>query len=215
MPHRLRVALVISAAAGTVIAIWLAAYLVGWDENQVLAWIPASGALAAVIVLGLLVADTVLPIPGTIVMLASGVILGPVVGSAVNAVGLVGGALAGYGLGRSLQATASPRGSPGTTGAADEAPPLRFIWIAVTRGVPVLSESYAIGAGALGLPLRTFVIACALGAAPVGAVYGVAGWLSTDSWLLIVVAGGLAAGAYLVSTRLTRPRASCTPRAVP
>lgn len=187
-----------------VIGIWLTASLVGWDEDRVLTWIPRPGVLAALVVLGLLVADTVLPIPGTIVMLGSGVLFGPVVGSALNAVGLVGAALAGYALGRSLPRVSHVSRSFGSAGVKGEAPPLRPLWIAVTRGMPVLSESYAIGAGVLGLPLRRFVVASGLGAAPVGTVYGVAGWLSTDHWLLIVVASGLAASAYVVSTHLSR-----------
>lgn len=198
IPPRTRWWLIMSAAAGMIIAIWLTAALVGWDEERVLDWIPDSRALAAVIIVALLVADTVLPIPATLVMLGSGVLLGPVAGTALNATGLLLAALGGYGIGALL---------PDHTAAVATRAPAhhrRFALVAVTRGLPVLSESYAIGAGALRFPLRPFVGAAGLGAITVGTVYGVAGWLATDHWSLILVAAALAAGAYLAAVGVGR-----------
>ena len=60
----------------------------GWNEERVLCWIPESMTLAAIVIISLLVADTVLAVPVTIVMMGSGVILGAVVESLVNELGL-------------------------------------------------------------------------------------------------------------------------------
>lgn len=187
--------LVVSAVAGMVIAIWLTAQLAGWDEERVLEWIPGAGAVAAIVVVGLLVTDVVLPIPATIVMLGSGVLFGPIVGSTINGIGLLAAALAGYALGRAVPERMAPTRLAARR--VEGAEPMRYVWIAVTRGMPVLGESYAIGAGVLSVPARPFALASALGAAVVGAVYGVAGWWFGDHWALVIVAGGLAAAAYL------------------
>jgi len=184
----MRLLLVLSAIAGMVIAIWLTAQLAGWNEDRVVDWIPDAAVPAAILIVVLLVADTVLPIPATILMLGAGVLLGPVVGSVVNAVGLLLAALAGYWLGR-----VAP------TAARTPTQPMIPLLIAATRGLPVLSESVAIGAGVVGVPRERFVAAASSGAVAVGTAYGVAGWLARDHWSLVLVAMGLAGVAYLIA----------------
>ena len=199
---RAHVLLVVSAAAGMVIAIWVTAQRAGWDEDRVLEWIPDSRALAAVVVLSLLVADVALPIPATIVMLGSGALFGPLVGLALNATGLLAAALAGDALGRAVPDRAAPvRPSPSRAGGAA---PMPYVWVAVTRGMPVLGEADAIGAGVLAAPLRPFATASTLGAVVVGSVYGVAGWWFGDHWVLLLVGGTLAAVAYVGLGRTRR-----------
>ncbi len=182
--------LVVSAAAGMVIAIWLTAQLAGWDENRVLDWIPESTVLAAFVIGGLLVADTVLPIPATILMLASGALFGPVGGAVVNGVGLFGAAAAGYALGQYWPAIPDRLRNERS---------VRPVVIAATRGVPVLGESFAIGAGVVGAPLGRFLPAAGVGAVVVGAVYAVAGSVATDHWSLLLVAFALAASSFVVA----------------
>lgn len=186
-----RLALVLSAAVGMVIAVFLTAQLLGWDENRVTTWIPESSLAAAVIVIALLVSDTVLPIPSTLLMLAAGALLGPVAGWAVNGLGLLLAALAGHWLGRMV-----PRFRD------VDSKPLRPLLIAATRGLPVLSESVSIGAGVVDMPRRRFTQPAAAGSIAVGGLYAVAGWLATNHWSLVFVAIGLASTSYLIATRV-------------
>ena len=191
----MRAGFVLSAAAGLVIAIWLTFRLAGWSEDGVVGWIPESTLLAALVIIGLLAADTFMPIPATIVMLASGALFGPVAGSVLNAVGLGAAALTGYTVGAALS-----RGDRSVGTAMQH----RMWMIAATRGLPVLSESFAIGAGALGYPITKFAKASAIGAMAAGSVFAVAGWQATNHWSLIIVAAMLAAGGYLAMTRQIR-----------
>lgn len=192
---RANTAFVVSAAAGMVIAIWVTFQLAGWNEDGVVGWIPESSVLGALVIVGLLAADTVLPVPATIVMLASGALFGPVTGSLLNAVGLGAGALGGYWLGAKFGPAAAER-------AQTRRHPMWMV--AASRGLPVLSESFAIGAGALGFPVTKFARASAVGALAAGTVFAVAGWQATDHWSLILFAAALAAGGYLALTQQIR-----------
>lgn len=192
LKYRLGAAFVILATASAAIAIWLIVGLAGWNEDLVLDWIPGSAGMAALVIIALLTADTILPIPATIVMLASGAILGPIAGSIVNAIGLGVAAGAGYLLGRSL-----PRRPMNFAS-------IRPILVTTTRGLPVLSESVAIGAGIVGYPVQRFLQAAALGALAVGSLYGVAGWQATNHWSLSILACMLAAVSYLLAVHRVR-----------
>lgn len=192
----LRVVLVVSAAAGMVIAIWATALAVGWNEESVADWVPESALLAALAIGALLAADTVLPLPATILMLGSGAVLGPVTGGIVNAIGLALGALGGYGLGRILGRRGSKVTAPLET---------RPMWmVAATRGLPILSESVAVGAGALSFPLPAFVRAAAFGSIGAGLVWSIAGALARDHWSLVFVAAALATAAYVAASSLQK-----------
>ncbi len=188
---RARLALILSAVVGVVIAVFLTAQLIGWDEERVTTWVPESSVAAAVIVIALLVGDTVLPIPSTILMLGTGALLGPIAGWAVNGVGLLLAALAGHWLGRMVPAFRDV-----------ESKPLRPLLIAATRGLPVLSESVSIGAGVVDMPRRRFTQSAAVGSVAVGGLYAVAGWLATNHWSLVFVAIALASVSYLAATRM-------------
>lgn len=207
---RYRSALVVSAAAGMVIAVWLTARVAGWNEDAVTTWIPESTVLAAVVIIGLLAVDTVLPIPATILMLGSGAILGPILGAAVNAAGLTLGALGGYVFGRMLAQRDQRISSGGlATGEPDDAN--QPLWmIAVTRGLPILSESVAIGAGALAYPSRPFALAAITGSVGAGFVWSIAGALARDHWALVFAAAMLATITYATAVRFSRVGGSRT-----
>src|SRR4051794_24585739 len=59
-----------------------------------------AGPLAAVIGVGLLIADVVLPVPSSVIMLAHGALFGVWIGSILSLAGSVGCALAGFAIGR-------------------------------------------------------------------------------------------------------------------
>ncbi|MEM7094482.1 MAG: hypothetical protein AAF567_15880 [Actinomycetota bacterium] len=190
---RVRLILIVSSAAGMVIAIWLTAQIAGWDEDRVAGWIPDSTVAAAAVVIALLVGDTVLPIPSTILMLAMGALLGPIAGPIINAIGLALAAFAGYWLGRVVPALRNV-----------ESRPMRPLLVAATRGLPVLSESVSIGAGVVAMPARRFAPAATIGAVAVGGLYGICGWLATNHWSLVLVAIALASISYLLAMRAMR-----------
>lgn len=181
------------AVACAVTTLWIAATAIGWNDDALADSVPSSPWIAAVAIVGLLVADTVVPVPGTMLLLASGALFGPIVGPFVNAVGLVASAGVGYWVGRTI--------------AARTGPPARSLsgWmVAVSRGVPLLSESIAIAAGVLRFPPGRFVRSATVGSVSVGTVYGVVGSVAGDHWSVLPAALAVALAAYLSVRRLDR-----------
>lgn len=137
------------------------------------------GVVAALCGVGLLVADVVLPVPSSLVMVTHGVLFGAVVGAALSLVGAVGATLVAYGLGRWAGTPAMRRVC--STAERERASRLVERWgmlaLVVTRPVPLMAEAVAAMAGAhrLGLPRTT--IASVVGALPAALFYAVAGAL--------------------------------------
>ena len=104
--------------------------------------------------------------------------LGPVVGTGVNAVGLLGAFLVGQAIGA---AVARPATSP------RRARPLPPVLVAATRGFPVAGEAVALAAGASGGDRRTLVGAAAAGSLLVGGLYAVVGAEFGATPLLVIV----------------------------
>ncbi len=160
----------------------------------------SAGALGgAVAGLAALVADVVLPVPSSLVMVALGAMYGI---AAATALSVLGGALMGLAgglLGR--------RGRRALGRDADRARRLvdRYGVAAVvlTRPVPLLAESVVLVAGAAGMPLRRLVAGAAAGTVPLALVYAAAGAYgrAADATVAFVVLALLAALA-LVAGRL-------------
>jgi uncharacterized membrane protein YdjX (TVP38/TMEM64 family) len=196
-PRRASVRRSLPAVVGVaclVSSVWLIVIALGWDEDAVVEAVPANRWLAAIVIVALLVADTVLPVPGTLLLLASGALFGPVAGSMVNAVGLAVSATGGYLFGRTVV-----RAEPLTR------PPPGWI-VAASRGVPLISESIAIAAGMLKLPWPSFLLSATAGSVAVGTVYGVAGSVAGDHWSVLPAALVAAVLAYVVVRRFDRVR---------
>lgn len=102
---------------------------------------------------GLLGADLLLPIPSSIIGAMLGARLGFWSGLAFTWLGLMGGHLLGYGLGRLLPDRWASR--------APEAPTLALLFL--TRPVPVFAEAVTLAAGVHRVPPLGFVASCALG----------------------------------------------------
>lgn len=185
-------------------------------EEASLGWIDAvdraggwpSSVATAGLVFALLVADLVLPIPSSLVMIAAGAALSRELAIVVCAAGLTGGHLIGYTLGR------LSRGSPGPLPPAaetDRAAPT-LVALAATRPVPVLAEAMAVAAGRAGLSTLPVLLAIApanLGFAAICVFLGEAAVHNA------VIAGGiialLALGAF-IHTRFQRRRRDATSR---
>ena len=125
---------------------------------------------------GLLVADVVLPVPSSLVMIANGAIFGIALGTTFSMAGLLGGGFAGFFLGR--------RGTnlfARFVSAADRERANRLIerWgmlaLVVTRPLPILAEVTVITAGASSMKWTQMILAVAVGSLPVALIYAVAG----------------------------------------
>jgi uncharacterized membrane protein YdjX (TVP38/TMEM64 family) len=175
--------LVVAVLAGTSLALFALAEAAGVPLlTDPLPTLRAAGALAALIGIGLLVADVVLPVPASLVMLAQGALFGLLPGAALSLLGGVGATLVGFGLGRRGRGLVTAVTTPAQRLRADR---LLARWgalaVLVTRPVPVLAETVAVLAGTS--PMRW----------PVAALAGAAG--TAVPALLYAGAGAAAAGA--------------------
>jgi len=63
-------------------------------------WLKRGGVLAAALGVGLLIADVLLPVPSSLVMVAHGALFGVALGTLLSLLGSVGAALFGFAIGR-------------------------------------------------------------------------------------------------------------------
>jgi len=160
--------------AGLLVGLFLASWLVfgalgiltpeateGWLTSLV----PAAAALA---VLGLLAADLVLPVPGSIVLSAGGIVLGWPLAAAAGCAGLVAGGLLGYGACRTFGRRAfdrfvSPAEAERFAGWLDRYGPVAIV---ASRPVPMMAETLSCLAGLARMRVLRFLAALLLGSAP-------------------------------------------------
>lgn len=128
---------------------------------------------------GLLTVDALLPVPASLVMVASGALYGTVTGTLLALVGRVLAALAGYTIGR--------RGGPlvarlVSADSRDRADGLLRRWgptaIVVTRPVPLLAETVTILAGASSIGWARVALAALVGSVPEAVLYAGSGALA-------------------------------------
>lgn len=134
------------------------------------------GWLAAVAGVVLLVADVVLPVPSSLVMVAHGALFGVVTGATLSLLGSAGATLAGYAIGRS-----GARWLERFVPAAERAQADRLLaqWgalaVVATRPLPLVAEVFAMLAGAARLPFYQLVWAAIAGALPPALLYALTG----------------------------------------
>lgn len=111
-----------------------------------------SGALAAVIGVGLLSLDVLVPVPSSLVMIAHGALFGLWAGAGLSLLGGAAATLVGYLAGRLVRDPVRRLTHPRLRARAERLLG-RWGWLAVlaTRPVPVLAETVAVLAGATGL----------------------------------------------------------------
>ena len=148
------------------------------------------GGPAALLGVGLLLADVFLPVPSSLIMVLHGALFGLALGTALSLAGSVGAALVAFAIGR--------RGGPllGRLVSADErarADRLLERWgplaIVITRPLPLLAETTAVLAGASPMPWRRAALAALVGTLPVALLYAAVGALaaSVHHWSLAFV----------------------------
>jgi len=152
-------------------------------EPQARAWMANAGAPGAAAVIGLLAADIFIPVPSSIVMVLSGAAFGVMWGSILAFIGSIGGEWLGFELARKYGTALSTRFI------GDEAERQRLnrilmthggAAVAVTRALPVVMETMSVVAGLSTMKRRTFLIASAIGTAPIVVVYAYAGAVSRE-----------------------------------
>ncbi|HEV8579325.1 MAG TPA: VTT domain-containing protein [Thermoanaerobaculia bacterium] len=139
-------------------------------------WLSRGGWIAAAVGFGLLVADVLLPVPSSLVMIAHGALFGVVGGTLLSLAGSLGAALFGFSLGR--------RGGPLLARLVHveerrRADALLQRWgdlaIVVTRPVPILAETLSILAGASPMGWGTMIAATLAGSLPAALIYALTG----------------------------------------
>lgn len=151
-------------------------------------WMADAGATGAAAVVGLLAADVFLPIPSSLIMILSGAAFGVWWGALLAFAGSIGGEWLGfeivrrYGTGWASRFVGDEReirrlnSALAAHGAAA---------VAVTRALPVVMETMSVVAGLSTMPRRTFLVASALGTAPIVLVYAYAGAMSRETGSLV------------------------------
>jgi uncharacterized membrane protein YdjX (TVP38/TMEM64 family) len=176
-----------------------------------------AGAGAAAAGFALLAGDVVLPVPSSGVMVANGALFGAVAGAFLSLAGSEAAALLGYAIGRRGGALLDRDVRPADQArAASLLEDRGVIAIVATRPVPVLAETTAILAGAIGMPLGRFAWAAAAGALPPSVAYAFAGAIAERFSAALVVFGGTLVLSGLVwlagRRRAAVPAAAARPR---
>jgi uncharacterized membrane protein YdjX (TVP38/TMEM64 family) len=151
--------------------------------------------LVAAIIVALLVADVLLPIPSSLISITGGVLLGFIGGFLASLAGMTGGAMLAYWLGRSAGLWARRFVGSRDADTFEAAFHRSGDWLVVaSRPVPVLAESIPMLAGIAGMPFVRFSCLAVLANIGVSAVYAFVGAFAggANSFLLAF------AGAMLV-----------------
>jgi uncharacterized membrane protein YdjX (TVP38/TMEM64 family) len=177
-------------------------------------WFGRGSTLTALLGSGLLVADVILPVPSSAVMVAYSALFGAIGGTLLSVGGSMGAALVGFSIGRRGGPLLARLVSPKERARADY---ILSRWgtlaIVVTRPVPLLAETVAIMAGTSPLGWRQASLAALLGSIPPALLYALSGATAAALssgvlvfGLVLLVAGifwlvGYLAEVYLVEKR--------------
>jgi uncharacterized membrane protein YdjX (TVP38/TMEM64 family) len=172
--------------AAIVLCVWII-WGGAWESHFTLAgaaaWLQQAGPWAWAAGIGLLAADLVLPVPGTIVMSALGLIYGAFLGGLIAAAGSILAGLSGYGVGRLVGEKTARK----LLGDRDfEKGKLLFARgggsvIALSRAIPILPEALSCTAGLVRMPFHSFLASLACGSIPVGFLFAWIGAVGRDA----------------------------------
>ncbi len=136
----------------------------------------AGGAAAAVLGVGLLVADAVLPVPSSLVMISLGALFGAVAGSLLALGGRFGMAVVGFAVGRAgAPVLVKLIGRARREHAGELLERHGALAIVLSRPVPLLAETVVLTAGAAGMSWRLALAAAFVGSIPEAIAYGMVG----------------------------------------
>lgn len=153
-----------------------------WDVEVLAGRFREAKGWAWLVGIALLLADLLLPIPGTIVMSALGAVYGVWLGGFIAAAGSMLAGMFGYGVGRFFNEGFAKR----WLGERDfEKGKSLFqrggAWVvAMSRALPILPEVLACMAGLLRMPFGKFIFALACGSMPMGFLFAWIGTVGTE-----------------------------------
>lgn len=162
-------------------------------------WMKHGGVLAASLGVGLLIADVVLPVPSSIVMVAHGALFGVLWGTVLSLIGSTGAAVFGFAIGRrggkALEWIVTPAERERASNVLERWGTLAII---ITRPVPVLAETVAIIAGTSLMSWRSLIVSSVAGSLPPALLYALTGAAVADlqSTALMFVVVLLVAGLF-------------------
>ena len=170
-------------------------------------WLTKAGYAAAAVGVGLLVADVLLPVPASIVMIAQGALFGIAGGTALSLVGGLGATLVGFLIGRRGRGLVNRIVSPQQQARAEDLlQRYGIVAIIATRPVPMLAETTAIIAGTSTMGWRSAAVGGIAGNFIPALLYAITGALAIslgNEILVFTVVIGVAALFWL----LARPTA--------
>jgi uncharacterized membrane protein YdjX (TVP38/TMEM64 family) len=171
-------------------------------------WLSRGGVAAACVGVGLLVADVMLPVPSSLVMVAHGALFGVTLGTLLSLAGSVGAALVGFAIGRRGGRLFERLLTPEERERADR---LLKRWgmlaVIVTRPVPLLAEAVTIMAGTSSMGWGRTAAAALAGSLPPALLYAVTGAAVANfqSTALVFVCVLMVAGVFWAVGRLVEP----------
>lgn len=174
-----------AAFAGAVFTLFLTTWLVVEALGVPLlvdpeATLDQGGVGAAAVGFGLLVADAVLPVPSSVVMIALGSLYGAPAGIALSLAGRTTMALVGFGIGRRSERVMERIRPADRQWAEDLLERRGALAIVVSRPLPLLAETVTVLAGASPMPWRLAALAALIGSLPEAVAYGLAGSLAAS-----------------------------------
>lgn len=167
-------------------------------------WMASASWQVALVGAGLLVADVLLPVPSSLVMIAHGMLFGIWWGTLLSWSGSVGATLVGFAIGRRGGKLMDRSLSRQDRERADY---LLRRWgglaIIVTRPVPVVAETTAIIAGSTAMSWRMTLISSIAGSLPPALVYAIVGAkaISLNEGFLVFILGILLAAVFWLASR--------------
>ncbi|WP_436641625.1 TVP38/TMEM64 family protein [Microbaculum sp. FT89] len=180
-----------------------------WSTTALVESATDSLSYAWLIIVALLVADILIPVPNTAVIAAGGILYGPFLGGTVATVGLVLAGLVGYGASRRFGRPVA-RWLIGEDGLAEGE---RLFansggWlVAASRWLPILPEVISCMAGLARMPLHRFVLAMLCGVVPLAFAFATAGYYGADRPLLTLVLAALLPLPVWYAIRSLQPKA--------
>jgi len=159
------------------------------------------GLLAGATGVGLLASDVVLPVPGSLVMVAHGALFGLWVGTLLSLMGGMLSSWIGFLIGRRGAKVMHRIASPEEQARAEA---LIARWgllaVIVSRPVPLIAETVSVMAGTSGVPMHKLLLASLAGVLPSALLYAIVGVYATEleaglwSTVLVVGIAGIAWG---------------------
>lgn len=162
---------------------------------------------------GLLTVDVIAPVPSSIIMLANGILFGPIWGTLLSLAGGGGAAAVGYWIGLQGESTGKRwLGGEALVRASEFFSKHGMVAVIVSRPIPILAEAVSIIAGISRMPAGKFIAATFLGLLPTAAVYAIAGAYTVTvdrglyAFLAVILLAGIvwAAGKFMGRTKHER-----------